>query len=1002
MDDKLKTRFNISVTVILFLIGLNWFFQLPISLYPTISKPSIQLSFYYDQDVHSFYQEWGNKIERSLRDMDGATEVDGTYKNGQVKYVIQFDWYIKPEIAKKEAARFGAMYQAQLPKHLPSYKVAYYDPTSESYLAIKANKYEVDQLAKILQQTLEPQLKAIKGVSRTMIAGGSTEMVNIQINPFALIENNVKLQDVLSALRQYRYDEAVGVLESSSEGKVNIRLTQGISNLADIRAVPITANPGKPLLLAEVAEIQLIKEQGNRLFQYDDISVVVIGVWPEPDANQYWLAKQVKEVIEVTAGPLGDVFSLNDPQEFVDAAILNIVVSLFVGMFSAAFVVLVVYRRFSTSLLIVVTMPITLSISIIAMQILGVGINILSLGAMGISIGMVVDNAIVIIDRITHSQNKALTSEKEIIEAVRSVKPSLISSTLTSIIVFLPLVFSAPMISAILRDMALVIVSILCVSLFISLYFLPAIFLAFAKKRHFSPKKPSVRFEQVMSQFLSNKTLKTSVLVLVIFYILYVLMRIPTLIEREVIAQPKAEIVDIFMPFTASGLSNSDKLAALAPIKSALRDELGQHIKYIYSDIRDEYAYLTVHLVSYRNFDAFYGSLKHVLSAFGEDVTYSPWITGALKIEDHPDLTLYFNHDNEHINRDLLKKSYQWVKDRPSTYRSDVTPRLFKNNELELNLRNNLVDRLLVGQNYNSEIADLTEYLKFTASPFTLYKIKLDEGFFPLKVSISNNKSSVEAILQTPVQFAGKNVFLQDVTTLSAVETAKEFASRDGRAMFRLKIWFDKAVQVDNQKFIAALESMLKTEFDQDVLPMRVENSKTEVEQSLQSLKTTLVFSILMVFIIVLYQFGTMRSALMICTAILFGITGAIHAIYLFDSTLSLNSMLGMLILIGLTVNNSILLLDFFNRNSAQGMMTVLAVIDALRNRFRSLVVTNLTTIVAMLPLAIGYGAGKEILKPLGISITVGLFIATTLTIVVLPILMSFMAPKVSTVFSET
>ncbi len=165
-------------------------------------------------------------------------------------------------------------------------------------------------------------------------------------------------------------------------------------------------------------------------------------------------------------------------------------------------------------------------------------------------------------------------------------------------------------------------------------------------------------------------------------------------------------------------------------------------------------------------------------------------------------------------------------------------------------------------------------------------------------------------------------------------------------------------------------------------------DSQAEIKAGLKSIVFALVLSVVLVFLIILLQFNEIIKSLIVLSVILFGVFGALIALYSLNSTISINSLLGMLILVGLTVNNSILLLDQYSRELQSGLSQARSIVTSLFIRMKALVVTNLTTIAGMMPLVIGFGPGEDILKPLGISVALGLLVATLLTIIFVPLMM--------------
>ncbi|WP_082078906.1 efflux RND transporter permease subunit [Pseudoalteromonas rubra] len=991
------SKLYICLTVALVIIGSMLIFKLPVSLYPSVNKPSIQLTFYYHQEVQSFYRNWGVKIEDSLKAIEGVDEVEGKYQQGSTKFIVSFDWNISPEQAKRDVAAIGASYQAQLPKNLPPLKLGFYDPGSENYVAIKSDIYGAGELSELLARTLEPQLKEIESVSRTLISQKYEKVVSVKLDPYAMLEHNVDLDDIMNTLHRNEFDKRIGTLETRHEGDMSIHFRSGVTNLERLRNLRVHAKPGVTLRLADLADVSINQKENARFFQYNEDDVVVIAIWPDPDANQYKVATEFQRLVAKETHSLGHVFVLNDPKKFIDDAIVNILIALLVGMLSAAIVVLMVYRKFSTVMLISISMPIALATSIISMSVAGVGINILSLGAMSISIGMVVDGAVVVLDSIqVKCQNRTVT-HRLVFGAVRDVRSSLITSTLTSVFVFFPLAFTSPMTAAILNDLALVIVAVLISSFFISAYFLPSLYLlvfggkVIHAKSAAQPKniEKASGFDSLVRWLFSNNWKRVSIIAAVALYVGFVLVELPPKLKAEIIAQPKAEIIDVGVSFAKQGLGSDEKVKILAPIRQKIQDDFKDSVKYVYSDIRANSAYLSVHLKSYKDFDQVFSALPKSLADVKEETSYSPWITSALKIKDHPSFSILFTHENEEVNRQLLASAYQFIKTDERVYKSKAAPKASKISNQELIVREDFLNQLLVEHDYSQSVDSLTRFVNYTASPQEVFQVKTDEGYFPLELKISNHKYSTQDIEQTPLHFAGHNLFLQDLIKFEEVASWREFYSRNSKPLFRLQVWMAVNDQQINADLMADLKAHLLKAYSEESLPIVVKDMQQEVRQGVASIKNALFLSVAIVFLVALYQFRTLTNALIICSVIVLGLSGAFHALYIFNSTLSLNSMLGMLILVGLTVNNSILLLDFFLREKLAGKTVMDALCEALKRRMRSLIVTNLTTVVAMVPLAIGFGAGQDILKPLGISVVLGLAIATLLTLLVVPALIS-------------
>ncbi|MCY7294569.1 efflux RND transporter permease subunit [Alteromonas sp. a30] len=996
-----KPKFILSFTVFITLCGMLLASHIPISLYPIVNKPTVRVTLRATQDMFSFYQEWGIEMERSMKSIEHVKSVEGTYKQGLIRFHIHFDWNVTPETAKRDVATVISFYQAQLPEHEPDAIVDILDPSSENYLAITSKKYSNQELSELLKDILKPQLDAIEGVAASKISQKEVPFINVRIKPYKLLEYGISLDQILDTLAKHQYDYKLGQLNTQDQGRLSIKFKKSFQSLDQLRNIKVNAVLGKPIHLSDIATVQIETEVNHRFFQLDEKPIVSIAVWPKPDANIYQVSTQFQQLVHEFTQDIGDVIILNNPKRFIEDAIMSIIYALCMGMMTAALLVLIFYRKLKSTFIICITMPIALMIGILFMKLLDVGINLLSLGGMSICIGLVVDNVIIILDRLERQQKQSGVLNTETMQAaMKSITPPILTSTLTSIIVFLPLAFTAPAVSAILKDISLVTVTILFASSFLSLFFVPVCYMALTKKRALTEhidvdevRQQSMMFRATAAYlrfFNQQRAIRVLLIASVFMGCLYSIYHFAPQLRTEIVAKPKAEIIDINIVFNESGLNDKNKLTIIKPIREVLYTTLSQHLKYVYTDVRENVAFLSLHLKSYQTFDEVYKRLGEVLPPNEHaDISFSPWVTSALNLKDYPSLEIQFLGQNESRNRELAQWTYLFTKEQKQLVRkSKNKPGNKRSQSLNVHLNEQVVDHLLNSQSYQDEIVQLQDFIEFSAEPRKLYDVKLNKGNIPLKVEVDNTKDSLTKLLSVPLSIDDNAVFLKDLVYLESQKDWRQYYSKDGVLRYQVDTWFNKNVKsADIEQFKKQLIQYLKTQSGLDDIPILFNDTQTEIRQALSSLQIALIFSMFAVFLIVLLQFNSIRQALMIVSVIIFGISGATLALYYFNSTFSINSLLGVLILVGLTVNNSILLIDQFN-HQIHHHDKVEAVAHSLFIRLRSLIVTNLTTVAGMVPLAIGFGPGKDILQPLGISVSFGLVFATLLTLLVTPLML--------------
>lgn len=1017
-----KPKFILSITLTLCFIGALISPTLPISLYPNIDKPTVRITFTPTQDIGSFYKQWGKKIELSLKSIKDVENVEAFYRKNRARYFVNFEWDVIPETAKRDASAIASFYAAQLPNHLPPPQVAFFDPSSENYATITSTQYNNNELSELLKTHLRPKLDAIPGVANSMLSDRDVEYILIDINPYKLIEYDISFKEVLATLHFHEYDYKLGDIETEDNGKMEIALSSAFTDINKLGDIPLTVDDGIQFTLRDIASIKNATDTDRRFFYLDDNPTIAVAVWPKPDANLYAVSAGFQSVLAEIEEQFGEVVILNNPKKYIENAILNIIYALLTGMAASAIIVLIFYRKLSNALLICLTMPLALSIGLGIMHLLNVGINLLSLGGMSISIGLVIDSAVIVIDRIERIKSQmgtlnSYTLKTALVNGLKDVAPPLIISTATTLIVFIPLIFTQPLISSILSDIVLVTSAIIVASILLSLLFIPSIYLLLqdnqspksssadtakfdAKKNAQDTSSPSPitaffdRFLRFCQRYKSIPLLLTIAIFSACIYSIHALY---PLVEKEIVAKPKAEIIDVTVEFKGNDLSDERKIELLTPLREKLKHTLGSSIKYIYSDIRPGLAYLSLHLRSYEQLDSISQQLSNLLESNDTmDLSFEPWVTSALNVNEIPNLSVRFQSTNHELNRQISQQVHQYAKQNKTLIkRVKSLPAPGKIKKIHSELNPVTFSRLLDGLENRGITQELAQFIEYSAEPQKIYDIATTQGELPVRVGIDGKKSTIEQIADEPFKVDSAIVFINDLITFEEQKSWKEYYSIDGKVTHELRFWYqpntanDAANNTTNtrQLFKQEIRRIAATTSGIEKFPIQFIDGEKEINKNLNSLYYALIASIVGVFLVLLFHFGDYFKSLFILSVIVFGLAGAMLSLYYFQSTLSVNSLLGMLILVGLSVNNSILVVDQYVQLKAQ-QDNVSAIINAVKLRLRSVTVTNMTTIVGMFPLAYGFGPGQDVLKPLGIAVCGGLLFATILTLVTIPLLL--------------
>lgn len=985
-------RFIILCTLILCTIGFLTVQNLPISLYPSVSSPTIRAEVIFEESADTFYERWGRKMEESLRSIHGVKYVEATYGQTKVIYYMHFKWDTSSDVAKKEVKMVTSFYRARMPDYLPDVFVYYYDPGTENYLAIKHKYLKGHDLSRFIKVNLLPQIEAIPGVSRAWVSEPGAEFVHVKLDPFKLLKLGISVDDVVNLLQQHRFNFNLGRYKTDVGSEYNAQITLINHSAEDIRRIQVSNHHLQPIYLADIAEIDVEYNSYDRQFTLGDDEVIAVAMWPESGANLFKVSAAFLQSVEGYFGEDAEVMVLNHPNAFITSSINYLLYSIAAGMLSAALMVLLFYRHFSSMLLISITMPLSLGISFIVMEFLGIGINLISLSALGLTIGIVVDVAIIIMDNIiqpgTSDEDQGIDWYKTVAEKTLQVCPSILASMATSIVIFIPVAFTQPMTASILSDLVFSAVIILSVALLVCLFMVPSV--AVLLGRRFFITKASSAKQVDGSSWLVKCYQQTWLMLLIVVStfatsVLIIHHYIPQL-PKEVIAAPKAEIIDVNLIFKQEGLQPDVKKSLIAPFRELIHQHLGENVRTIYTDFRRNNTYLSIHLNSYIAVDENLKTLNRILVETDDiSVEIEPWVTSSLRVSAQPNLVLFFNHSNEDLNREIVAKASQYLKEQEGVIRVRLTPQQQKTSIIDIDVDEPTLNAISSEQ-FQENKDKLYSYIRYTIGPQDLYNLQMEgRGEMALKLSIA--PPDQDNYLSIPMSLGQNLLFMNHMVTEYKNQVWREFFSRNGQKVNKLDIWLENSSNTAEatEAIIADLKLYLDSEFKLGIIPLSIDNNNDEMDENIASLVNALALAIVLTFLIVHFHYRQITLSCIVLSVVVFGIAGSTWALFYFDSTISLNSILGMLILTGLVVNNSILITDFYLILRQQGFTVHTAVSASLHKRSRALTITNLTTLAGMMPLAIGFGAGQDITKPLGISVAGGLVYATLLTIITLP-----------------
>lgn len=1015
-----QTAFFLLI-LILVGIGILLVSSLPVQLYPQTQRPRVRVRIYHEgYSAVDFYQNYSDRIESNLLTIDGMDILQVGYGNDRSDFDITFNWEVDSETARMDTEAAMLSIDSGLPLDIQGeYSVRFFAGENAGYLMLGVTSELVspEEIYSQLISNVESSLGLIEDVDIVEIFNIEELEAEISLRQMDMLAYGLTIDDVNSVFREGYSPLPLGNLEEERTD-YSVRFEKDSISLFNLENLIISKMDGVVITLKDIADVTVGYVLARETFVIDGESGVRLTVTPVDGGNIRNMSEEVQSALisarEEGLLPLDTKFSLFiDPADFINRAINNIVQSAAIGAALAMIIVFLTLGQLRNTLLILLSLPVTLILSFILMYVFNISLNLISLGGIALAVGMVVDSSIVVMENIHRFRmdeapvRDNIHLKDLILRAVEQVRSPVIASILTSILVFAPISFTAPLTNAILGDQAKAVIFSLSISLVVALILIPVIAsVVYKTKKQLEDTQDEelkglhrlsvyimsqmVGFYKMVLRKIISRGWSSAAVILVSFgLLLFSVTSILPLIPKEIISPPSSDRVILF--FRNAEVSDSEDIIEnfLPVMEAQIEDELGDFIKDTYAEVRGRFNRLFLNLNSTENADYVLAELQRMFVS--DNIWYynaMMWDPAQLPLPRTMDLQISMKGDDEaelvallEETRDIINRSglYGWTFTEPSTNMSD---------QLVLTSRQEIID----GFPRFSEsglLASIRTILRGTSS------IEFEEGNSTVSVSAEYPEDVIgsrDKLSNFLIPLDQSAVPLKHFFDFSESTGVAGLTSENGESIFRV---YSKLPPGTPSTERAEKEIKMKNILEESLdLPTGYsfvfENPSQELDDSIQSLYLSLGVAVVLIFLLLAFQFNSLIIPLVILVTVPLGFIGVILALFVFKSSLSLNALLGTILLAGIVVNNAILMIDFYLRILPDYDNKIDALISTAGLRFAPILITTMTTIFGMLPIAIGIGEGSNIIQPLGIAVSGGLMISTLFTFFIVPSILRF------------
>jgi multidrug efflux pump len=993
------------MSLVILLLGIIAFSFLGVREYPAVDPPIITVSTSYTgANADVIESQITEPLEEEVNGIAGIKTMTSTSREGRSTITVEFDLDIDLETAANDVRARVSRAVRNIPPDAdpPVVSKADADASPILFFNVKSELRNLLELTDIAINIFKERVQTIPGVSSVQIWGEKLYSMRLWMDPGRLAAHKLTPLDVLNALQQENIELPSGRIEGDMT-ELTVRTMGRLSGVSEFEDLIIRDTDEGTIQFKDIGRAELGAENERTILKRDGVPMVGVVLIPQPGANQIEIADEFYERVERIKQDLpSDVETAVgfDTTEYVRASIDEVQQTIFLALFLVILIIFLFLRDLRTTLIPIIVIPIALIGAFFVMYIAGFSINVLTLLAIVLSIGLVVDDAIVVLENIYAKVEQGMSPIEAGLVGSREIFFAILATSLALVAVFTPILFLGGITGRLFQEFGIVIAGAVVISTFVALTLTPMLSTKFLKRgqKHsefYYKTEPffkwlNISYRRSLKYFMERRWFAFVVLIGagLLMYILF------TGLQKELAPiEDRARI----------GLSATAPEGATFEYMDNYMDQL---ISFIQERVPETQSIISVTSPGF-------GASSSVNSGFARII-----------LEDA--------ENRERSQQQIYDDLSESVKEL-----SGAQVYLFQEQSIGGGGGGLPVQFVLQAPNNQKLKEVIPEFLQEVNSDptFSFGEVNLKFNKPELQVNILRERArslgvSAQDIAQTlQLSLSGQRFgyFIRDgkqYQIIGQVERGNRNEPIDLRSLYVTNnseelIQLDNVVQLQEQSSppqlfrfdryasatisaslaggqtiadgIEAMEGISDRVLDETYTTSLTGPSR-DYQESSASLLFTFLMALLLVYLVLAAQFESFRDPFTIMFTVPLALSGALVTLWYFNETLNIFSQIGMVMLIGLVTKNGILIVEFANQRQRQGLSVMEAIIDASAARFRPILMTSLSTVLGILPIALALGAGAESRTSMGIAIIGGLIIGSFLTLYIIPAIYSYLS----------
>ncbi|MBR3627651.1 MAG: efflux RND transporter permease subunit [Elusimicrobia bacterium] len=1027
--DRPVTTVMIFLAVIL--MGVIAWTRIPQELFPAMEYPQITIVTKYEGAGPEESEKLISKIiEETAGTVKKIKRVSSISKEGASIVSCEFLWGTNMDFASMDIREKIDLIKESLPKDALDPVVLKYNPMqveamilSATYKDIQPTLMQMADLRNTLKKNVKDELERLEGVAKVDLKGGEQKEILVEIDKGRLLANQLAITDVITSLQTANITYPAGTIKEEKHEYI-VKTVGEFKNLEDIENLSFgkqdqqqgaaryrrdrtyKGETGEKIVyMRDVADVKESLRDRKGMSRYNSKDNISIGIYPQSGANLINMSKLVHEKLEDIREKIPENVNISiiyDQSIFIKQSLTSIYQSGLQGILLTFILLYFFMKSFVGSAIINTAIPISLCVTLSIMYFQGITINSMSLGGLTIGIGMVVDNGNVVIENILMAlhRNKNLPKKECIYNASSTLLAPILSSTITTIAIFIPFVFVAGMIGQLFKQLALTITYAMIASIFSAMFLVPRLALT-ANVKNISVTAGRKAIEEYFVPVLKS-SLNLKALQVFTFVFLYALLgaMIVYFIPKEFMAKSDErrfvlnvamhpdtplEITDSVVRRIEKAIARYDEVKDVSTTVGSTGEDSGAagietsgsyqariitnltskglSTNEIVADLSDEIKKWNI-----KDLDVEFITQQGL---FGSGIGSTAGVTVELKGKELSKLREY---------ADKLKTQ---MENMPQFYGIKVDP---SDEVPELRLT---IDRERASL-FGLSTQDIAAMTLAGIKGFVATKLKLPDDEMDIRVRMQpKDRDSLEKVLEmTAYSSWGMTIQLKQIAQASFVKTLPAIKRVEGERTYLVTA----NVKGNFTKAVGELKLLLDDMYDNKDVSAFITGEMLAMKEALSQVSFALILGIIIIYMILASEFESLLQPIIVMTAVPLGIIGSLLTLLITGQSINSISMLGIIMLVGNVVNISILLVDRYNYHLSKDPdkyrdMLVLKqmVVSTTSDHLRPIIMTTLTTVVGLIPLALGLGEGATTNQPMAIAVCGGLVFALGLALLFVP-----------------